>query len=183
MRDPVSLELRRQIARLEAAERRMAMMVIPGKVGPVDAERRRLRLKLGKNAKGEDVLGPWIRWQEAGVGQLSIHSQPGENEQMLMISLSGTVGAGSIALPATYDQDHGAPSTASDLTMLARGGTRIEMKGDQLVFRSGGCTAVLSAAGWQTTGGGVEHDGVYIGKDHKHKGVEPGSGMSGPPPD
>ena len=183
MRDPVALELRRQIARLEAAERRMAMMLIPGKVGPVDPERRRLRLKLGKNSKGEDVLGPWTRWQEAGVGNLSTHSEPGADEQMMLISLSGTVGAGSIALPATFDQDHSAPSTASDLTMFARGQTQIEMKGDQLVFRAGGCSAVLSADGWQTTGGGVEHDGVYIGKAHVHAGVEPGAGLSGPPPE
>ncbi|MFC6444565.1 phage baseplate assembly protein V [Shinella zoogloeoides] len=182
MRDPVALELRRQLARMEAAERRMSMMLIPGKVGPVDPERRRLRLKLGKNSKGEDVLGPWTRWQEAGVGQLSIHSEPGGDEQMMLISLSGTVGAGSIAIPATFDQDHAAPSKASDLSMFARGQTRIEMKGDQLVFRAGGCTAVLDAAGWQTLGGGVFHDDVQIGKDHVHEDVEPGGALSGKPP-
>lgn len=182
MRDPVALELRRNLARLEAAERRMAMMVIPGKVGPVDAERRRLRLKLGKNAKGEDVLGPWVRWQEAGVGQLSIHSEPGADEQMMMISLSGTLGAGSIALPATFDQDHGSPSTASDLSLFARGQTQIEMKGDQIVFRAGGCSAVLDAGGWHTLQGGVFHDDVYIGKDHSHTLVKQGVDLSGPPP-
>lgn len=182
MRDPVALELRRHIARLEAAERRMSMMLIPGKVGPVDAERRRLRLKIGKNAKGQDVLGPWVRWQEAGVGQLSIHSEPGADEQMMMISLSGTVGAGSIALPATFDQDHASPSKASDLTLFARGETQIEMKGNQLVFRAGGCTAVLSAEGWKTISGGVWHDDVYIGKNHTHTKVKEGLDLSGPPP-
>ena len=55
-------------------------------------------------------------------------------------------------------------------------------EGDQLVFRSGGCTAVLSATGWETTGGGVFHDEIYIGKSHTHTKVVPGGGLSGPPP-
>lgn len=181
MRDPVALEFRRQMARLEAAERRMSMVVLTGKVGPVSADKRRLRLKLGKNSKGEDVLGPWIRWQEAGVGALSIHSEPSEGEQMLMISTSGTVGAGSIALPAAFDQDNPSPSKVSDATLFVRGDTRIEMKGDSLLLSSNGVTAKLSSNGLQIDGGFVTHNQKNIGSGHIHSGVVRGGQNTDPP--
>ncbi|CAH0339574.1 phage baseplate protein [Rhizobium sp. CECT 9324] len=174
MADPVSRELSRQAARIEAAERRLAMMVMSGKVGPVSADRRRLRLKLGTNSKGEDVLGPWIRWQEAGVGALSIHSEPEEGEQMIMVSMSGTIGAGSIAVPGSFDQDHAAPSTSSDTTFIARGNTRIEMKDGQLVLSSNGVSATLTGDGFDFQGGKLSHDGKNIGSGHTHGGIERG---------
>lgn len=171
MRDAISNEFRRQVARIEAAERRLAMMVMSGKVGPKDPDRRRLRLKLGKNSKGEDVLSPWIRWQEPAAGALSIHSEPGDNEQMLMVSMSGTIGETSIAMPSTYDRDHQAPSKASDATVLARGNARLEMTGEGFTL-----TGNISFRG-----GTVTHDEVPIGKTHKHKDVLEGAAISGVP--
>lgn len=172
MRDPYSLELRRQAAQINAAERRLAQMLISGKVGPVDTEKRRLRLVLGKNAKGEPVLSPWLRWQEAGVGALSIHSQPEEGEQMLMVSMSGTIGEGSIAIPASFDRDHQSPSDASDTSVFKRkaGPIRIEAEDIYLVGNV------------RTGGGTLTHEDVYIGEGHTHTNVEKGGDLSGPPP-
>lgn len=171
MRDPVALEIRRGMARVEAAERRLAMTVLTGKVHAVDPDKRRLRLKLGTNSRGEDVLSPWIRWQEAGVGAFSIHSEPAIGEQMMMMSASGTIGDGSIAMPATYDQDHAAPSKASDTTVMARDEARIELKGK----------AIYLIGDVKMDGGSVTHNGVEIGESHNHTETMPGGGLSGPP--
>lgn len=171
MRDPVALEFRRQIARLEAAERRMAMMVITGKVEIVDAGKRRLRLNLGKSANGKDVLSPWIRWQESGVGALSVHSEPEKGEQMIMLSASGTVGAGSIAMPSTFDKDHSAPSSESDRTVIMRQGGRIVVAAPDIDL----------IGNIHFRDGNVDHDDVDIGKTHRHTGVESGAGLTGEP--
>lgn len=177
MRDPVAAELRRQAARTQAAERRLAMMVLSGKVAAKDPDKRLLRLKIGTNSKGEDVLSPWMRWQEAGAGGLTIHSEPDDNEQMLMLSMSGTIGAGSLAVPGTYDQDHAAPSKSSDTAVLQRGG-RIELgpKGLRLVGDD-----IQLVGNVRAEGGVFEHEGVNVGVDHKHTDVERGSELSGPP--
>lgn len=176
MRDPIALEFRRQMARLEAAERRMSMVVLTGKVGPVDPDKRRLRLKLAKNAKGEDVLGPWIRWQEAGVGALSIHSEPAEGEQMLMISTSGTVGAGSIALPAAFDQDHPSPSDASDETVLKREAGKFRLVAPGGFLFEG---PVEIKGDFQARDGSFRHNEKNVGDDHGHVSAPPGD--PGPP--
>ena len=171
MRDPVSLELRRAFARTEAAERRLAQTILRGKVAEKDAEKRRVRLKLGTSSDGKDVLSPWLPWQEAGVGALSIHAEPSIGEQMIMLSPSGTIGAGSIAMRGSYDRDHASPSQASDTAVFAAGGGRIEMGPDGLRL----------IGNVRMFGGTVEHEDVYIGKGHKHTDVTPGSGLSGPP--
>lgn len=177
MRDPVAAELRRQAARTEAAERRVAMMALSGKVAAKDPEKRLLRLKLGTNSRGEDVLSPWIRWQEAGAGGLTIHSEPDDAEQMIMLSMSGTIGAGSIAVPGTYDQDHAAPSKSSDTAVLQRGG-RIELGPNGLRLVG---DAIELVGNVRAEGGVLEHEGRNVGKDHKHTEVERGGELSGPP--
>lgn len=171
MRDPVSLELRRQLARTQAAERRLAETIIYGKVVAKDAGTRRVRLKVGTSAAGDDVLSPWLRWQEAGVGSLSIHSEPAEGEQMIMLSPSGTIGAGSIAMRGSYDRDHAAPSTSSDTAVIAAGAGRIEL----------GPNGIDLIGNVRMSKGVVEHEDVNIGKDHKHTEVKRGGEVSGPP--
>lgn len=176
MRDPVALEFRRQIARLEAAERRLSMMIIPGKVGPISSDKRRLRLKLGKNSRGEEVLGPWIRWQEAGVGALSIHTEPQENEQMVMVSMSGTIGQGSFAIPGSFDQDNPAPSDASDETVMKRQSGKFHLVApDGFLFEG----PVEIKGDFQARDGSFRHNETNVGDDHGHVSAPPG--IPGPP--
>lgn len=181
MRDPYARALREHAARIEAAERRLATTVLTGKVVAVDPDKRQLRLKLTTSADGREVLSPWIRWQEAGVGALSVHSQPAINEQMMVVSMSGTLGTGSIAVPATFDKDHASPSKATDTTVIARGDTRISLKADKLVLEAGGASIELSAGEIKTLSEKLLHNGHSVGDDHKHTDVIPGGGLSGPP--
>ncbi len=170
MRDHAALEIRRLREQMEQLNRRVAMMNLPGKRGPIDPEKRLLRLKLGKTSDGRDILGPWSRWQEAGAGGLKIHSQPAENEQMVLSSISGTVGAASVAMPATYDQDHASPSQSEDTAVFERGGGRVEI----------GPEGIRLIGNVYASGGAFEHEGVNVGKDHLHTGDDM-DGITGPP--
>lgn len=165
-------EIRRLHKKVAAADRRIALMNLPGKVAEKDPAKRTLRLRIGQTADGRDILGPPVRWQEATAGGMRIHSEPDMEEQMTLISPSGTVGASSIAGPATYDRDHEAPSDSSDTAVFERGRGRIEIGPD-------GVTVI---GDFRAKGGTFEHDEVYVGKDHVHTKVQPGGALSGPPP-
>jgi phage baseplate assembly protein V len=108
----ISSELRTLHRKVQKLDRRLATTLLPGKVKPgsQDLQKRTVRLILGTDAKGEEVLSPPVRWQQQGAGTLKIHAVPADNEQMLLTSQSGTIGAGSSAQWATYDQDHNPPS-------------------------------------------------------------------------
>ncbi len=169
MRDPYARALREHAARIEAAERRIAMSQLTGKRAQIDRDKRMVRLKLGVNSKGEDVLSPWMRWQEPKAGVLKFHSEPAEGEQMTMISPSGVPGTGSIAGPATYDKDHAAPSKSSDTAVLEAGSARLEMGPNGFVFKGNS----------KFQNGELTHDDVKIGKDHTHDKVMRGDDDSG----
>ena len=177
MRDTAPFEFRRLYTRLERAERRIAMTTLSGKVAVVDPEKRLLRLKLGTSSDGRDVLSPWVRWQEAGAGSEWILRPPALNEQMNIISSSGTVGAGSIAVPATYDRDHQAPSQSSDTAVFERGG-RIEMGPKGLKFIGVDIELVGNV---RARDGVFEHEDVDVGVNHKHTKVVRGEQLTGPP--
>jgi hypothetical protein len=169
MRSLAALENRRMKNALDAAERRIALVHLPGKVAEKDPEKRLLRLKIGETSDGQPVLGPWARWQEAGAGGLKIHSEPDINEQMILTSFSGTVGGASIAMPATYDQDHDAPSKSSDTAVLERGGGRIEV----------GPNGVRVIGNFHAEGGTFTHNDKNVGSEHGHVSAPPG--VPGPP--
>ena len=175
MRDHAALEIRRLREQLEQVNRRVAMMNLPGKVAEVDAEKRLLRLKLGKTRDGRDILGPWSRWQEGGAGGLKIHSQPVVGEQMLLSSASGTVGAASMAMPATYDQDHEAPSKSEDTAVFTRGNGRIEVGPDGILLKG----PVTVDGNFQAKNGSFRHNAKNVGDTHGHVSAPPGG--PGPP--
>ncbi|GLR51272.1 phage baseplate assembly protein V [Shinella yambaruensis] len=169
MRSLAALEARRARNALAMAERRIALMHLPGKVAEKDPEKRLLRLKIGETSDGQPILGPWSRWQEAGAGGFKIHSEPDIDEQMVLTSFSGTVGAASIAMPATYDQDHDAPSQSSDTTVMQRGGGRMEIGPD----------GIKVIGNFRAEGGAFTHNDKNVGSDHGHVSAPPGP--PGPP--
>lgn len=172
MLDRQQQEIRRLHKKVASADRRIALMSLPGKVHEKDQEKRQLRLRLGQTADGRDILGPWSRWQESGAGALSVHKEPDIGEQMTLHSPSGTVGEASIAGPATYDKDHEPPSNSSDTAIIQCGKGRIEI----------GPGGVLIKGNFRAEGGAFSHDGVNVGASHVHTGVTPGGSLSGPPP-
>lgn len=171
MRDLAATEFRRQAIKLERAERRLALIRLSGKVKVVDAKRRMLRLVIATSSSGEEVLSPWVRWQEAAAGGLRIHSEPAIGEQMSLVSSSGSVGDISIAVPATYDRDHSAPSQSSDTAVFERGAARLELGPDGFLLKG-----PVKIEGELLT-----HNDRNVGHDHKHTDVLKGGDLTGPP--
>lgn len=171
MLDRKQQEIRRLHKKVASADRRIAMMELSGKVAEKDPAKRVLRLRLGKTPDGQDILGPWVRWQEATAGGMKIHSEPDMGEQMVLRSASGTVGEASIAAPATYDQDHQSPSDSSDTAVFERGKGRIEIGPD----------GVHVIGNFRASGGDFTHEGVDVGKEHRHRDVTPGASLTGVP--
>lgn len=181
MRDLAALEIRRLKNALEGVERRIALMSLPGKVAEKDADKRMLRLKLGETDDGQPILGPWSRWQEATAGGMKIHSEPADNEQMILSSASGTVGAASMTMPATYDQDNEAPSKSSDTAVFTCGQGRIEIGAAGILLQ--GPVKIEGdvdlAGAFDVEGSSFTHNGKNVGGDHGHVTAPPGP--SGPP--
>lgn len=125
--------------KLDQANRRIANMFLDGKVQPgsQDAEARTVRLILGQDAQGSDILSPPVRWQQPGAGTFKVHATPADNEQMSLLSPSGTIGAQSKAVWGTYDDDHAAPSDLTDNGVIELGASRIELKDGLLSLSNG----------------------------------------------
>lgn len=176
-------EIRVLTRRLVETERRMAQMIMPGRVAKVDHDNRRLRLEIGKAADGSTILSPWVRWPEASTGTLKVHVPPPLGAPMTLLSPSGTVGAGSVAQWGAYTDADEAPSKASDAAVLAFGDTVITIKGDRAEI----ATARLSIKGDVdiegdiTTTGSILNNGVPVDSTHRHDRVVPGAGTSGTP--
>lgn len=163
--------------------RRMAQMILPGKVAVVDHDTRRLRLKIGKAPDGRDILSPWVRWPEASTGNLKVHVPPPIGAPMTLLSPSGTVGAGSIAQWGAYNDDDPAPSKASDAAVIAFGDTVITVRGDRATIETAKLSikAAVDIEGDITTTGSITNNGVPVDSTHRHDRVEPGAGTSGTP--
>ncbi len=127
----LAAELRRLRRQIVQVNRRVATARLTGKVKPgsQDMDKRTVRLILGEAADGSEILSPPVRWAQQGAGRLKIHSVPADNEQMMLTSPSGTIGAASIAEWATYDDDHGAPSDKdSEAVITFADGTRVSIE-------------------------------------------------------
>ncbi|MDM9647753.1 phage baseplate protein [Rhizobium sp. S163] len=177
MRDLAATEFRRQLIRQDRAERRIALSHLTGKVKEVDPQTRRLRLIIGTSSSGAEVLSPWVRWQEAGAGGLFIHSEPAIGAQMTLMSSSGSVGDVSIAVSATYDRDHKAPSQSSDTAVFEREAARLELGPDGFLLQG----PVKIKGDVDITGFRLTHNERNVGSDHKHTEVLKGGDISGPP--
>lgn len=163
--------------------RRMAQVILPGKVAEVDHDRRRLRLTIGKAADGRAILSPWVRWPEASTGNLKIHVPPPIGAPMTLISPSGTVGAGSIAQWGAYTDEDPAPSKASDAAVIAFGDTVITVQGDRAAIETAKLSikADVDIDGDITTTGSITNNGVRIDSTHVHGGVVRGGERTNPP--
>lgn len=131
MRSLAASEFRRLHRKVAQAERRLAMVLLPGKVVPGSQQGRTLRLELGRSADGRPILSPRVRFQQPGAGKLKSHFVPADHEQLYLISGSGTVGAGSLAALSTYDADTPPPSEDPQEAVTEYGKARTEMRDDR----------------------------------------------------
>ena len=157
----IARELRTLRRQVDGINRRLAQAVLSGKVKPgsQDGAKRTLRLVLGEDADGKEVLSPPVRWQQPGAGTFKMHATPADNEQMTMISPSGTIGTNSMAVWGTFDDNHAAPSDRTDDGVIELGASRIDMRDDALVLTNGGVRIELGGGEIVTHGRTRLNDG------------------------
>ena len=185
MRNETARELRRQRQIIDRLQRRLAMSELPGKVkaSETDTDKRTVRLVLGTSKEGTEILSPPMRWQESSVGRLRIHSEPDDQEQMIMRSASGTVGPSSLAVPGSYDTNHEAPSKETDISVLDRGdGARVELGGGKIRFiGTHEFEGPVKINGDVNTFGALNNNGVNVSSTHVHGGVSTGGADTAEP--
>lgn len=138
MTDLLAFELRTMRRLLRRAEGRLARQVLRGKVHPgsQDMETRTIRLELGTDPEGNPILSPPVKWSAPGVGRMKLHSVPADNEQMILVTPSGTIGTASIAFAGSFDDDNYPPSESEGEVVVTFGDTRLELRGDDALVKS-----------------------------------------------
>ena len=163
--------LARRVAELE---RRLDTAQQFGVVDEVDAGRQMLRLDLG-----EGLRSPWVPYSQPA-GALKVHAPPTVGQQMVLSSPSGDLAQG-VAAPLSFTTGEPSPSAAGDSNTITFGAVRIDLAAGGLTITAGGVVVVVSGSGLTITGGSVRHNGVSIGADHVHGGVDRGGGVTNPP--
>jgi phage baseplate assembly protein gpV len=188
-------ELVELASRVADLERRFSGVVRHGTVDEVDPGKQIVRIKFGEDKDGKPFLSPWLPYAQIA-GALKVHTPPTKGQQMSTLSPSGDW-MQAVALPMHWSDQNQSPSSNGDENVLTYGNVRATIKDDLVQVIVGGCTLevtsghvkieidgvthTIDGSGITTNGGRIEHDGKNIGKDHKHKDVESGPSLTGPP--
>ncbi len=171
--------IRRVLERLQEHERRIAGSQWHGRVSEVDAEKSLIRVTIGKDDDGNDVLSSWLPVSQQA-GALKIHSLPSVGQTVALHSPDGDIEQ-AVAAPFSWNKDNASPSQSADEHVLTLGHVTVNLTGGGIVLSVGGVSISITGGGLAVTGGNVSHDGKNIGKDHKHGGVVPGGAQTGDP--
>lgn len=190
-------EIGELIRRVSDLEHRVSRQI---RYGTVQEVRHRdgqieVRARIGLDTEGNHLLSPWVPWAQTA-GALKVHTPPTSGQQVRLMAPDGEARQ-AVAEPFTWSDDNPTPSDQLDRNVLTFGGWRIEWKeggievgkgGTKLTiaegsfkFEADGVTHEITSDGLKTTGGRIEHDGKNIGKDHRHRDVEPGPALTGVP--
>lgn len=161
--------MQREIAELG---RKQANMVRSGKVLEVDPVLQRVKIDLGD--EGNPMPSPWIRWSERA-GARKTWNPPSAGELMTVMSPSGEISGKSLAVHGGFTDDNPAPSGDGDAFVFTLGELTLTATGGGATLTVGGVTYALTAAGFEQTGGSVNHNGKDIGDTHTHSGVVVGN--------
>jgi phage baseplate assembly protein V len=174
-------------------ERRHADAIKFGTVHEADYARARLRVLIGdEDDEDGHVITGWLpmpglraqndfEWHPLEVG-----------ERVAVISESGELQNGVVIPAGIYCEDNPANGDKAGLWRKSfQDGGVVEYDRDsgeflvdavtKITLKVGGCTLVITEDGFAFSGGTITHDGVNIGKDHKHTQVRSGEEISGPP--
>lgn len=177
--DQLVAVIRSIFGRLAEHERRIAGMNTPGKVVSVDHGAHKARFSIGKDVDGNDVLTPWLAYGQTA-GALKIHNPPTVGQTMVLRSANGDIEQ-AVAEPLFWSDENPAISDDGSIRKIAFGDVAITLSSGGIEVSVAGTVFSFSGDGYAQEGGTVEHNTKNIGGDHKHSGVVPGGGNSGPP--
>ncbi|MCO5144541.1 MAG: hypothetical protein M9895_00030 [Aquamicrobium sp.] len=171
--------LRSIFERLQEHERRIGGHEWRGKLKEVDPSKQIMRMVLGKDDDGGDVLSPWLPYKQTA-GAMKFHNPPSVGQVMVVRSESGDIEQG-LAEPYRWNDENTSPSEDGSTHKMTFGDVTITLVEDSLTIQVGGVTHIISSQGISTTGGRIEHDDRNIGSSHRHEDVIPGPSLTGIP--
>lgn len=169
-----------------------------GIVASVDLANALCTVKLSEE-EGEDVVTPPLRWLMGRAGATRIWSPPSVDEQVLLLSPDGQIGAAVVLTGLHSDMFPPAASTDVEVIQFTDGAiirydpashvltaTLPEGSSAEISCETISITGNVSIDGDVTiTGTATAQEDVIGGgkslKGHKHTGVQPGGGVSGAP--
>lgn len=152
-------------------DRRLAAMVMTGKVAEIDGDRVRLEILPTDGRTGKAFLSPWVQVQEAA-GQTGTHFPVKVGDPMRLMSPNGELGSQSLAIRDGYTADASNPAGNKQGELVIAHDGPIRIKGSSIV---------LQADSIENETPLLTNNGVPVGDDHEHTDTMPGSGLSGPP--
>ena len=186
----------RLVDRIAALETRFAQKAMVGPVAERD-HKKGVRLRLG-GTDDKPFLSPWIQPSDMN-GTFKSRYLPAKGEQMFVLSPMGDLSQG-MAVPYTHSKQNPNPAADENETVFFQSPdnkVRMSFKDGKLVVKNDKTTTTwdkdgvthehdgkkltINKDGSKFEGGKVQHDAKNIGKDHKHTGVQSGSGNTGDP--
>jgi phage baseplate assembly protein gpV len=130
-------EALREIAeRLQEQNRRIGGSMWRGKVVQVDSSKHLVRIELGKDADGGQVLSPWVPYKQTA-GALKVHSPPSVGQTMSLHSETGDVEQG-VADALWWSDDNKSPSNDGSTHKLTFGNVTMTMVNGNVTIDVGG---------------------------------------------
>lgn len=167
----------RRMAELEAIVSRQQVrinnMLREGKVLDVDYDKGLATVE-AHGIETKEI--PWL--QQAG--DISEWTPISKDQRVLVFSPNGDLSR-AVIMPGGYTDDNPAPHDKGAEKRVKIGGAVITHSAKGFFIEVDGTEYQFTGEGFIQTGGKKEHDGVNVGKDHKHTEVFPGDALTGPP--
>lgn len=130
----IAQELREARRQNVNVNRRLELIALEGIVQQRDEQKYQVRLALGEDPQsGETILSPWLSPLAGQSGAHRVSAPlPAIGDRMRMLSPSGVVGAASVAMPSTFDDELRRPSQQSGEAVSTLGKTRLSQTSDKI---------------------------------------------------
>ena len=130
--------------RLREVERRQAASTWKGRVpdGGIDHDKQLVRIVLGKNRQGGDVLSPWVPVAQMA-GAVKFKSLPSVGQVLHLQSSTGDVQQ-AVAHPYNWTDDNEPPSKNAEEDVLTKGNVRVTLRGDVVIVQVGGASISIA---------------------------------------
>lgn len=160
------------LARTVESERRLSGTEFRGRVKEVDGANHAVRLVIGTDPEGEEVLSPWTPVGQTA-GAMKFHDLPSVGQQMSLQSASGDIQQAR-AVPLHWSEGNEAISDDPAVKIMELGDVVVSWTDSSIQATVGGTGIQITADGVFVVGPALEHNGVNVGDTHVHGGVMTG---------
>lgn len=136
----IEREIRRLMKIIEDHDRRLANIVLSGKVVAIDDNKVRLELLSQDKRTDKPFLSPFVRVQEetgSTLGGMTIKHPRRIGQNMRLLSPSGEIGPHSFAIRDSFSKDAPAPESDNDEYVIEGQNVRIGIKNDRIEIKRG----------------------------------------------